>query len=126
MGNSSKNDSGVLNTILALAGVAAGVFLITKLTRRETKETPMSKKSTSKPKEEGVVLEPKVEGANERQQKIMEAIKEKGIITPKELQILLPEVSTRTLRRDMDTLAKAKLISQKGSTKSTFYKYIGR
>ena len=126
MNTPQKNDNGILNTVLVLAGVVAGVFLIKKLVHQETKEAPMSKKSTSRPKGDLVVPEPKVEGANDRQQKIMKAIKEKGMITPKELQILLPEVSTRTLRRDMDVLAKAKLISQKGSTKSTFYKYIGR
>jgi len=126
MSNSQKNGNGVLNTVLVLAGVVAGVFLIKKFVHQETQEHAMGKESDSKPKGEVKQSQPKVEGLNERQQKIVETVKEKGIITPKELQELLPDVSTRTLRRDMDVLAKARLVSQKGSTKSTFYKYMGR
>ncbi len=126
MVNSSKHSDGVWSTILTLAGVAAGVFLMAKLTHQETSKVPMSKESDPKPKLEEKITEPKMDGGNGRQQRILAVVKEKGMITPKELQSLLPDVSTRTLRRDMDALAKAKLISQKGSTKSTFYKYIGK
>ena len=126
MANSSKNSNGVWGTILTLAGVAAGVFLITKLTHQETHKVPMSKESDPKPKLKETAPEQKLDGGNDRQQRILAVVKEKGMITPKELQSLLPDVSTRTLRRDMDALAKAKLVSQKGSTKSTFYKYTGR
>lgn len=126
MANSSKHSDGVWSTILTLAGVAVGVFLITKLTHQETSKVPMSKESDPKPKLEEKTPEPKMDGGNDRQQRILAMVKEKGMITPKELQSLLPDVSTRTLRRDMDALAKAKLVSQKGSTKSTFYKYIGK
>lgn len=126
MANPSKHNDGVWSTILTLAGVAAGVFLITKLTHQETHKAPMSKESDPKPEPKEATPEPKVDGGNDRQQRILAVVKEKGMITPKELQSLLPDVSTRTLRRDMDALAKAKLVSQKGSTKSTFYKYTGR
>ena len=124
MSNSPKNSNGVLNTVLVLVGVVAGVFLIKKLVQQETQGPTLSKESDLKPKEEMKRSQPKIGGLNERQQKIVETVKEKGIITPKELQELLPNVSTRTLRRDMDVLAKGKLVSQKGNTKSTFYKYI--
>ncbi len=124
MSNSPKNSNGVLNTVLVLAGVVAGVFLIKKLAHQETQESTLGKESDLKPKEEMKLSQPKIDGLNARQQKIVETVREKGIITPKELQELLPNVSTRTLRRDMDVLAKRKLVSQKGSTKSTFYKYI--
>ena len=126
MANSSKHSDGVWGTILTLAGVAAGVFLITKLTRQETHEAPMSKESALKPKLKDTESESKADGRNDRQQRILRVVREKGMITPKELQSLLPDVSTRTLRRDMDALSKAKLVSQKGSTKSTFYKYTGK
>lgn len=124
MSNSPKNSNGVLNTVLVLVGVVAGVFLIKKLVQQETQGPTLSKESDLKPKEEMKRSQPKIGGLNERQQKIVETVREKGIITPKELQELLPNVSTRTLRRDMDVLAKGKLVSQKGNTKSTFYKYI--
>jgi len=126
MVNSSKKSDGALGTILTLTGVVAGVFLITKLAHRETPKVPMSKESDPKPKLKETVPEQKLDGGNDRQQRILAVVKEKGMITPKELQSLLPDVSTRTLRRDMDALAKAKLVSQKGSTKSTFYKYTGK
>jgi predicted HTH transcriptional regulator len=86
----------------------------------------MSKESDPDSGLKGSKLETKSYGGNDRLQRILSVVRERGIITPKELRILFPEVSTRTLRRDMDVLAKAKLVSQKGSTKSTFYKYTGK
>jgi predicted HTH transcriptional regulator len=126
MENSSKKGDGVLETILTIAGIITGVFLITKLVRQETHEVPMSKESDPDSGLKGSKLETKSYGGNDRLQRILSVVRERGIITPKELRILFPEVSTRTLRRDMDVLAKAKLVSQKGSTKSTFYKYTGK
>jgi len=125
-----KKQNGTLNTILTLAGIFAGAYLITKLTHQDTDDKPLSKESSGGEKKginktEPVVKEEKIEGLNSRQIKILNVVKEKGIITPKNLQSLVPDVSSRTLRRDMDALAKLKYISQKGSTKSTFYKYIG-
>jgi predicted HTH transcriptional regulator len=139
MATTPKKENHALSTILTLGGIFLGAFLITKLTHQETSSTPLSKESGGKKKEEEIqpdegspraVLEKEVEekilGLNERQARILKVVKEKGIVTPKDLQILVPDVSSRTLRRDMDVLAKEKYISQKGSTKSTFYKYIGR
>lgn len=131
MQTSQKKENGTLNTILTLSGILLGAFLITKLKHQETYTTPLSKESdegdkTEKPKVEIQKIEKNSEGLNERQTEILAVVKEKGIITPKDLQKLVPDVSSRTLRRDMDVLAKKKYISQKGSTKSTFYKYIGR
>lgn len=132
MEDSHKKENGALNTILTLSGILIGAFLITKLTHQETSEESLSKESV---REGNKKIEPEVktkkviehiEGLNSRQQEILSVIKEKGILTPKALQDLQPEVSSRTLRRDMDALVKAKYVSQKGSTKSTFYKYIGR
>lgn len=131
MKNTSKKENHALSTILTLGGIFLGAFLITKLTHQETSETPLSKESGSGEKEEkkeveAEKVEVKIPGLNDRQVRILEVVKEKGIVTPKDLQILIPDVSSRTLRRDMDALAKEKYISQKGSTKSTFYKYVGR
>jgi DeoR/GlpR family transcriptional regulator of sugar metabolism len=44
---------------------------------------------------------------------------------PSELQDILPDVSARTVRRDMNDLEKKGLVEQKGTTKSTYYVYIG-
>ncbi len=131
METSLKRENQTLNTILALGGIFLGAFLITKLTHRETHKGTLSKESDAVEEKEEIKVEakkiaPEILGLNERQARILKVVKEKGIITPKEIQSLVPDVSSRTLRRDMDVLAKEKYISQKGSTKSTFYKYIGR
>jgi predicted HTH transcriptional regulator len=131
MATTPKKENHALSTILTLGGIFLGAFLITKLTHQETSSTPVSKESPEKKKEEKPEVkvekvEEKILGLNDRQIRILKVVKEKGIITPKDIQTLVPDVSSRTLRRDMDVLAKEKYISQKGSTKSTFYKYIGR
>ncbi len=135
MATTPKKENHALSTILTLGGIFLGAFLITKLTHQETSTTPLSKESGEKKNllDKGSPradlekeAEEKILGLNERQVRILKVVKEKGIITPKDLQTLVPDVSSRTLRRDMDVLAKEKYISQKGSTKSTFYKYIGR
>ena len=131
MQNTPKQENRTLNTILTLGGIFLGVVLITKLTHQETCIEPLGKESdggdkSQKPEIEVVKKEEKILGLNTRQVEILHVVKERGIITPKDLQKLVPNVSSRTLRRDMDVLAKEKYISQKGSTKSTFYKYIGR
>jgi predicted HTH transcriptional regulator len=131
MATTPKKENHALSTILTLGGIFLGAFLITKLVHQETSITPLSKESPKNEKEEKPEVkiektEEKILGLNERQARILKVVKEKGIVTPKDLQILVPDVSSRTLRRDMDVLAKEKYISQKGSTKSTFYKYIGR
>lgn len=139
MATTPKKENHALSTILTLGGIFLGAFLITKLVRQETPSTPLSKESGVKKKEEKIQpdegspraalkkeAEEKILGLNDRQVGILKVVKEKGIVTPKDLQLLVPDVSSRTLRRDMDVLAKEKYISQKGSTKSTFYKYIGR
>jgi DeoR/GlpR family transcriptional regulator of sugar metabolism len=61
----------------------------------------------------------------DRQKKIVRKLIEKDKVYPSELQELLPDVSTRTIRRDMNGLEKKGLVEQKGTTKSTYYQYIG-
>jgi predicted HTH transcriptional regulator len=65
-----------------------------------------------------------LEKLTERQQLIIDEIKKKGSIYPTDLAELLPDVSTRTIRRDMTRLVELELVKQKGSTKSTYYTYI--
>lgn len=62
---------------------------------------------------------------NERQSSILAAIRRRGEMTPSTLYSIVPNVSTRTLRRDMDVLVGQGLVRQEGSTKSTKYIYIG-
>ncbi|MFA6754275.1 MAG: DeoR family transcriptional regulator [Candidatus Dojkabacteria bacterium] len=73
------------------------------------------------------VTESKTEGIRltDRQERIVERLMQKGKMFPSQLQDLLPEVSARTVRRDMTSLEKQGLVKQKGTTKSTYYVYIG-
>ena len=62
---------------------------------------------------------------NDRQSRILESIRSKKVLEPKDIYNLIPDVSTRTLRRDMDVLVARGVVKQQGSTKNTKYTYIG-
>lgn len=118
-----KNNS-VLFTIITLGAFVLSFFLIIFLKRRESKEDqqPLVLK---KPQEGGVKISNKIESKlNERQKVILEEMKRKREMTPKEIYSLIPNVSTRTIRRDMDVLVEFDLVKQQGSTKATTYTYI--
>lgn len=73
------------------------------------------------------IFEHKIESIKltDRQERIVERLMQKGKMFPSQLQELLPEVSARTVRRDMTSLEKQGLVKQRGTTKSTYYVYIG-
>ena len=58
---------------------------------------------------------------NERQQKILEILKEKGQSQVWEVQKVFPNVSKRTLRRDFRALLKQGLLERRGARNTTFY-----
>ena len=58
---------------------------------------------------------------NKRQNKILQQITQSKILLPSEIYLIFPEVSTRTLRRDMNVLISKNLVIQEGSTKDTRY-----
>ncbi|MCH8741606.1 DeoR family transcriptional regulator [Patescibacteria group bacterium] len=58
---------------------------------------------------------------NGRQEKILEILKEKGRAQVWELNKIFPELSKRTLRRDVEQLYKEGLIERKGEKNTTFY-----
>ena len=58
---------------------------------------------------------------NERQQKILEILKEKGQSQVWEVQKVFPNVSKRTLRRDFRALLKQGIIERRGKRNTTFY-----
>ena len=62
-------------------------------------------------------------GLNDRQERILDRIRQEGRMDPGEIYNLVPNVSTRTVRRDMDVLIDNGLVSQEGSTKATSYIY---
>jgi predicted HTH transcriptional regulator len=82
-------------------------------------------------KEERVKVKPlaakvtEVKDLTERQKKILTYMTEKKMAKPPELRKIAGDVSTRTVRRDMNILIEKGLVSQEGSTKATYYRYLG-
>ena len=82
-------------------------------------------------KEEKVKVKPpvvkviEVKDLTERQKNILTYMTEKKMAKPPELRKIAGDVSTRTVRRDMNVLIQKGLVSQEGSTKSTYYRYMG-
>jgi len=116
-----RKDNG-MGIIIGLAGFILGAFLIKKIIHRKHSITSTPKEYKEICPEE--LNEEKVLDINPRQQRIFDMLKKKGKISAKDLVSLVPSVSSRTLRRDMDVLVGLGVASQKGSTKSTYYKYI--
>lgn len=65
-------------------------------------------------------------GLTDRQKAIFQYLGEKKMAKPPELRKVAGNVSSRTVRRDMNILVEKGLVSQEGSTKSTYYKYIAQ
>jgi len=107
-----KNNS---NVIWYVIGFVIGLVLITFLRQRRLKEKVSSKQEDTRVNFHN--------GLNRRQEKILNEIRKKRIISPTELYAFVPNVSPRTLRRDMDVLAKSGFVMQEGTTKSTTYRY---
>ena len=132
MEENEKNTS-IWSVLFSILGFLFGAFLVYKAVskkkaqKKEKKEekgeiTPKAAKDEVKKVEK---IKKKIYPINERQYKILAMIKEKGEMTPSEIYALEPNVSTRTLRRDMDVLVTQGVVKQEGSTKSTKYTYIG-
>lgn len=121
MEKETENKSTGLSNLIQLAGLAVGVFLIIFLKHTQSKNSePLLDDDLNQ--EDGVKIEDKF---NERQNSILNLIKKKKTLTPSEIYSLSPNVSTRTLRRDMDVLVENGVVIQEGSTKSTKYTYTG-
>ena len=65
---------------------------------------------------------PSVPSLSERQKKIIEILRSKERTQVWELQKVLPEVTKRTLRRDLDDLLQLKLIERQGEWNEVFYR----
>ncbi|MCD4756021.1 DeoR family transcriptional regulator [bacterium] len=125
------NSNGIFRYFFTLLfffiGLIAYIFLKQKgkpkqmmLESGDEKEKIVEKKKKELIKEKGgsaIVL-------TQRQKVIVESVVKKRRLYPTDLRKLLPDVSTRTIRRDMDRLEELELVKQNGSTKSTYYTYI--
>src|SRR3989344_3644917 len=64
----------------------------------------------------------KVNSLNKRQEKILSYVKDKDFVQLKELSVLFPSSSPRTIRKDLNEMAKRKILFQQGRGRSSFYK----
>ena len=137
MNTEHKRDNSILFNLITLLTFGLTLFLIIflkhskgkkteHLPKRESEDEGRVKNSVQEQTEEKDKLpkETSVLGSlNVRQKKILAEIKRRGIMEPSEIYDLVPRVSTRTVRRDMDKLVEAGLVLQRGATKSTQYIY---
>lgn len=126
MKTSEENNSSFLFNLITLLTFGLTLFLIIFLKQKKSKETDHV--FLDENEEEGrVKISPnKISldlSLNERQMKILERIRQEGRMDPSEIYNLIPNVSTRTIRRDMDVLVAKGIVSQEGLTKSTSYIY---
>lgn len=136
MQNNNRNSKGPSWTIFTLLAFGLGFILYIILKQeKEDKKKPLRKGKALTPKKKRLPkkvnkpgeVEEEIETIklSDRQKKVVKQLIEKGRMYPSELQDLLSNVSARTVRRDMNDLEKKGLVEQKGTTKSTYYVYIG-
>lgn len=68
---------------------------------------------------------PKIEQFKElsqRQNKIIEYIKQKGSVKLKDISVLFPMLSLRTVRKELNKMAQQEILSQQGVGRGSFYK----
>ena len=63
-------------------------------------------------------------GLNGRQEKMLEILRYKERVQVWELKKLLPDVTKRTLRRDVDDLLKRNLVVREGEWNDIFYRSV--
>ena len=129
MEDNNQKERSVKSLLTSILSLLIGLFLlgsILKNRKDEDSKSELKEKSQTPDKEEIVQDSVKnVVGLNKRQAEILAEVSRLKEITPSELYKLQPNVSSRTLRRDMDVLVNKGLVSQDGSTKSTKYTYLG-
>lgn len=129
MEDNNQKEMSVKSLLTSILSLLIGLFLlgsILKNRKDEDSKSELKEKSQTPDKEEIVQDSVKnVVGLNKRQAEILAEVSRLKEIVPSELYKLQPNVSSRTLRRDMDVLVNKGLVSQDGSTKSTKYTYLG-
>ena len=62
------------------------------------------------------------ERLNYRQKRILEYIKEKGSVKLKDISVLFPKLSQRTVRKDLNIMVQRGVLSRQGVGRGSFYK----
>ncbi len=93
------------------------------ISRRESEESSFVQKKETVPQRKDKLLEDVA--LSKRQEKILRLMSEKGKVQVKDIQDMLPEVTKRTLRRDLTNLLDRSLIKRVGSGNGTYYTTTG-
>ncbi len=97
------------------------VNLRRELNELEEPKTRVLIPETTNPIKNLVVVQESVQGKENRQDKILEFLRQRGKAQVGELQQILPDISKRTLRRDFEFLLKQGIVERIGEKSSTFY-----
>lgn len=129
MEDSNQKEMSIKSLLTSILSLLIGLFILGSILKNRKDEDSKSelKEKPQTPDKEEIVQDSvkNVVGLNKRQAEILAEVSRLKEITPSELYKLQPNVSSRTLRRDMDVLVNKGLVSQDGSTKSTKYTYLG-
>ncbi|HQC39215.1 MAG TPA: hypothetical protein PK804_00995 [Candidatus Dojkabacteria bacterium] len=129
MEDNNQKERSVKSLLTSILSLLIGLFILGSILKNRKDEDSKSelKEKPQTPDKEEIVQDSvkNVVGLNKRQAEILAEVSRLKEITPSELYKLQPNVSSRTLRRDMDVLVNKGLVSQDGSTKSTKYTYLG-
>lgn len=109
--------------ITYLLSMILGIFLVFKLTNKEKAKSlkpSYSDEEIKEPERKEIANIDKV-NLNKRQKDILKLINKRRVLLPSDIYELHPNVSTRTLRRDMTVLVENNLVKQEGSTRDTKY-----
>ncbi len=102
-----------------------GIFIFLKL----SKSREYSEKEIEFPKvlknSRPITKKRNLKHLNSRQLDILKLLGKREVLLPSDIYALHPQVSTRTLRRDMTSLVELGMVKQEGSTKDTKYILIG-
>lgn len=107
--------------IMYLISVILGIFFVSKLLKKEpiSFDSPILNKEPETKKEN--LKRVNTKNLNSRQKEILKLLNKREVLLPSDIYTLHPNVSTRTLRRDMTSLVEENLVRQEGSTRDTKY-----
>ncbi len=97
---------------------------VEKPVQKIVKEVSKDVKKSEKQIKKKVAALNSASGLNERQDKILAMVKNKRKLNMMEIASEFADVTSRTLRRDMEKLEKQKLVRQVGKTRDSFYELL--
>jgi Fic family protein len=115
-----------MKKILGFLLPIVGIFLLFKYLGKQEgpiRERVIEKKEEGSSKRKVVQSLPKAvaQDLNNRQKEILKLFNKREVLLPTDIYSVAPNVSTRTLRRDMDKLEELGFVLKEGSTKDTKY-----